>query len=142
MWTIPAGPFLSLFPRRWREALPFRDLIHWRAAAVVSGLAESVAALIALVYWYSYSVTGWAQDALMATMQAHPEARIPESTVGFAGLTLVALHPLTWIIAWFGIEGAIRLLGAAFSETVLGTMPLYALDRVFLLLARRSRAPN
>src|SRR5271170_2627492 len=59
MWIFLLGPFLSLLPERWRKALPFYQSVHWRSAAVLSGLAESVIALGGLMYWYSYSVTTW-----------------------------------------------------------------------------------
>jgi hypothetical protein len=57
MWIFLLGPFLALFPKRWRKALPFYQAVHWRSAAILSGLAESAIALGALMYWYSYSMT-------------------------------------------------------------------------------------
>ncbi len=57
MWILLLGPFPSLLPERWRKALPFYQAVHWHSAAIFSGLAESVVALSALMYWYSYSVT-------------------------------------------------------------------------------------
>ena len=45
MWIFLLGPFLSLLPERWRKALPFYQAVHWRSAAILSGLAESVIAL-------------------------------------------------------------------------------------------------
>src|ERR1700721_1552351 len=64
MWIFLLGPFLSLLPERWRKALPFCQSVHWRSAAVLSGLAESVIALGGLMYWYSYSVTTWVSRGL------------------------------------------------------------------------------
>jgi hypothetical protein len=81
-------------------------------------------------------VAGWAQQAVTATIKAHPEAAIREDTVGFAAMTLMAMHPLTSVIVWFGMEGLVRALGAAFAGNVNGSSALWALDRVVLLFRR------
>ena len=57
MWIYFLGPFLSLLPTRWRKALPLYQAVHWRSAAILSGLAESSSALVALMYWYWYSMS-------------------------------------------------------------------------------------
>lgn len=137
--TYFLGPFLALLPRRWRELLPPRSAVKWRRATVLSGLGESVVALISLIYWYSYSATKWAEDAIDAALRAG--ASIDPRTVGFAALAIWAMHPLTWLIAYCGIEGMIRLVGAAFTETNLGIFPLFLMDKIFLKLIGRS-APS
>ena len=46
-----------------------------------------------------------------------------------------ANHPVTSILGYFSVEGAVRLCGAAFSDSLLGTLPLFLVDktvRVFL----------
>jgi hypothetical protein len=109
----------------------------------LSGTIEALLALIALIYWYSYSVAGWAQQAIFSTIKAHPEAAIREYTVGFAAMTLMAMHPLTWAIAWFGVEGILRALGAAFAGNVNGSFPLWALNRIVQLFrpSRGEKSP-
>jgi hypothetical protein len=47
------------------------------------------------------------------------------------------MNPLTWILFYFFFEGAVRMCGAAFAENVLGTMPLYVLERVLFLVKNR-----
>jgi hypothetical protein len=141
MWTYLLGPLLALLPRRRRESAFSAYRINWSLAGFLSGAAESLLALFALIYWYSYSVSGWAQQALFSTIKAHPEAAIQENAVGFAALTLVALHPFTWLIAFFAFEGVVRLLDAAFTGDVLGSFPLYVLDR-FIPSRERSPAEN
>jgi hypothetical protein len=128
MWTFFAGPFLALLPRQWRDRLPARDKIHWRAAALVSGFAEGLLAFIALTYWYSYSVGGWARQAVFTAERRG--AVIPESAEGFAGLALVAMNPLTWLLVGIAIEAAVRVFGAAFTGETLGTLPLYVIGRI------------
>jgi hypothetical protein len=47
------------------------------------------------------------------------------------------MSPLTWILFYFFFEGAVRLCGAAFTENVLGTLPLYLLERMLYLVRNR-----
>jgi hypothetical protein len=89
---------------------------------------ESLLALLAFLYWYSYSVTHWAEDAVYSAIQKG--ASIPPHAVGFAAFALMFLHPLTWLIAWCALEGAVRFLGAAFTGNVLGILPLFLLDKI------------
>ncbi|MGB7726587.1 MAG: hypothetical protein WBL50_01050 [Candidatus Acidiferrum sp.] len=140
VWTYVLGPVLALLPQRWREAIDPDRQMAWIPATILSGTIEALAELIALIYWYSYSVGGWAQQAVTATIKAHPEAAIREDTVGFAALTLMAMHPLTWVIACVGVEGPVRALGAAFAGNVNGSSALWALDRIVLLFRRRGDA--
>lgn len=133
MLSFTLGPFLALLPRRWRESLPFHASVNWRPAVLLSGILESVVALMALVYWYSYSVTHWAADAVFAAIQNG--AQIDPRTIGFAGLAVMFLHPLTWIIAYCGVEGMVRLC-ASFTDTTLGILPLFLADKLYLQLAR------
>jgi hypothetical protein len=53
MWTYIAGPFLALWPKEWRKKRRVSDAINWPHAVTLSGLAE----FVALLYWYSVSMT-------------------------------------------------------------------------------------
>jgi hypothetical protein len=127
------GPFLAFLPRRWRDSLPITASLHWRPAVILSGLLESLISFFALVYWYSYSVTHWAAGAVFSAIQHGAE--IDPRAIGFAGLAIVFLHPLTWLIVYFGLEGMARLC-AAFTDTTLGTLPLFLVDKAYLQLVR------
>jgi len=122
MLSYLLGPFLAFLPKRWRESLPIHEAIHWRPAVVLSGLLESTIAFYALVYWYSYSITHWAADAVFSAIQHGAE--INPNAIGFAGLAVVCIHPLTWVIVYFGLEGMVRLC-ASFTETTLGLFPFF-----------------
>ncbi len=133
MLSYALGPFLAFLPKRWRESLPFHASVEWRPAVLLSGLLECVAALTALVYWYSYSVTHWAADAVFSAIKNGAE--IDPNAIGFAGLAVMFLHPLTWLIAYCGVEGMVRLC-AAFTDTTLGVLPLFLADKIYLQLPR------
>ncbi len=136
MLTLLAGPALALLPKRWRERFTLTSA-EWKLAGVASGLVESATALAALVGWYSYSVTHWAQDVIFSTAAAHPQGAIPPGTEGFAALVLLLFHPLTWFIVYCGIEGIVRLLAAGVTGTVLGILPLFLLERSYSFLSSR-----
>lgn len=137
MLTFLLGPFLAALPKRWRDALPFRESIQWRPAFVLSGLGESLLALLAMVYWYSHSAAGWVLRALDATLAGKTLPDAGSGDIGFAGLLIFALHPLTWLIAYLGFEGSARLLGAAFAESNFGILPLFVLDKIYLRITGR-----
>jgi len=135
MWIYLLGPFLSLLPARWRKALPFSQAVSWRPAAILSGLAESVVALVALMYWYSYSMSTWVSHALDLALNGKTDPRITDHAIGFAALLVWATHPLTWGIVFFGIEGMVRLCGA-FTDTVLGVLPPYLVEKFYSKIFR------
>lgn len=142
MWIYLLGPFLSLLPSRWRKALPVSESVHWYSASILSGLAESTIALTALLYWYSYSVTTWVSQGLDSLLsKSSSPIEISAHEVGFAALLIWATHPLTWLIAYFGIEGVMRL-GAAFTDTVLGIFPLYLVDKIYSQIVRSEEPPG
>jgi hypothetical protein len=133
MLSYTLGPFLALLPKRWRESLPIVASLDWRPAMILSGLLESAVALVALVYWYSYSVTHWAEGAVRSAIEHG--AQIDPNTVGFAALAVMGLHPLTWLIAYLGVEGMVRLC-AALTDTSLGVFPLFLTDWAYLRFLR------
>jgi hypothetical protein len=134
------APVLSLLPRRWRELLPYNSSMPRVAATIISGCAEALCGLAGLVYWYSYSVAGWVQKSLDAQLNAHPGTAIPVGTEGFVGLLLVAAHPLTWVIVAISVDGIVRVCAAAFTGEVLGTFPLFIVDRIFARFMGRGGA--
>lgn len=137
MLTFLFGPFLAALPKRWRESLPLRESIEWRRAAMLSGFGESVIALLAMMYWYSYSVTGWVSRGLDAAL-AGKTGPVTDQEIGFTALVIFAIHPLTWLIAYGSVEGSVRLAGAAFTENNLGILPFFVLDKIFLKITGRS----
>jgi hypothetical protein len=137
--TFLAGPVVALLPKPWRDRFNLTPG-EWKIAGVTSGALEALAAFAALVEWYSRSVTHWAQDAIVSTIAAHPQAAIPPDAQGFAALLLLLFYPVTWLIIYCGLEGTVRLLAAGINGTIFGVLPLYLLERCCaILFSRRSR---
>jgi hypothetical protein len=141
MWTFLLGPFVSVFPKRWRDALPFSTHVRWGLATAVSGLAESAIALVAVSYWYLHAMTAWVGRGVEAAMSGKMGPGVTDQAIGSVALVIWVTHPLTLLLGFAGIEGAIRLCAAAFSDNILGILPLFLLDKVFVTVFRR-RGPK
>jgi hypothetical protein len=128
VWTYLLGPFLSFLPARWRRVVAPPDAVQWPRAATLSGVLEFVLAVFALVYWYSYSVTSWISRGLDAALIGRVSAT--DHDIGITALFLFAMHPLTWLLAFFAAEGAVRFCAAAFTGTTFGTFPLFIIGKV------------
>lgn len=112
MRTYTIGPVLALLPERWRRAHFGEWGVDWPRATAISALMEGFGATGLLLVWYSVFVMRYG-DAIAA-----------RGGDGFVGLFLVALHPLTWIICYFGCEGVVRFLAAVATGESYGTLPL------------------
>ncbi len=130
MLTYLLGPFLALLPRRWRKLLSVGSAVEWRRATVLSGFAEAVIALASLLYWYSYYMTLMVNRGLDSALNGKMGPGVTDQEIGFTALVIWATHPLTWLIAYAGVEGTVRLVGAAFTDTSLGILPLFVLDKI------------
>jgi len=120
VWTYLAGPILAFLPARLRAAYFGGIRVNWSRATVFSGIIESFLALVALIVWYSIFVT-----------RAGPAigAYIPWPYAGPMGLLSMYMHPLTWLICYFGVEGTVRTMSGLATHEVPGTLPLVLLDR-------------
>ena len=129
MWTYIFGPILSLLPKGWRKALPFPEDIRWAQAVAISGFVELAVALAGLLKWYSISMTTWVNRGLEVALNGKAGSGITDQAIGAMAWFMWANHPLTWILGYFSVEGAVRLCGAAFSDSLLGTLPLFLVDK-------------
>jgi hypothetical protein len=140
MWTYIVGPFLALLPKRWRKALPFSESIKWTRAVTLSGLAELGVALAALLQWYSISMTTWVSRGLQVALNGGAGTGITDQAIGGMAWFMWVNHPLTWVIGYFSVEGAVRVCGAAFSDSLLGTLPLFLVDKTARVFFGGSKA--
>jgi hypothetical protein len=88
-----------------------------------------VAALAGLLKWYSISMTTWVNRGLEVALDGKAGSGITDQAIGAMAWFMWVNHPLTWILGYFSLEGAVRLCGAAFSESLLGTLPLFLVDK-------------
>lgn len=130
MWTFLLGPIFAILPAPWRAVLPFAKEVRWETATAVSGFAEAAGALVGLMYWYSHAMSIWVGNGVNVALSGKmgPEARLQD--IGGAALLVWWMHPVTWLLAYFLLEGAIRLCTGAFGGHPCGTLPLFLIDKI------------
>jgi hypothetical protein len=138
MWNLVPGIALSLLPRRWRTAVP-EETVPWVAAAILSGVLEAVLAVAGLVAWYSHSVTTWAADALDSALRNGPAAAYDPHLLGLSAFVIWCIHPLTWLLASFFVEGLARIVAAISIEQILPLWVLALADWFYDRVTRRQR---
>jgi hypothetical protein len=136
VWHFLLGPLLAFLPRRLRERLSFAKSLNWTGAGTVSGIYEIAATIAALRYWYMYLVIRTNGQILRTASQTGAD----EYQVYAAALFLFYLHPLTWVLFYFFLEGAVRMCAAAFAENVLGSFPIYTAERLIFWLRKPQEA--
>lgn len=138
MLTLLLGPFLAVLPKRWLQSMPFLKSMNWRTPCLLSGFGELVLGIIAYMYWYSYSMNTWVSRGLDAALAGKLDPRVTDHHITIMSLFIFATSPLSWMILYVGLEGSVRLLGAAFSESYLGILPLFVADKIFLKVTGQS----
>jgi hypothetical protein len=138
VFNLLFGPFFAVLPKRWRTSLPLLKSMKWRTPCLLSGFGELVLAVIAYMYWYSYSMNTWVSRALDAALAGKLDPRVTDHDITIMSLFIFATSPLTWMIVGVFAEGSVRLLGAAFSESYLGVLPLFLLDKILLKITGQS----
>src|ERR1700674_346493 len=113
MWDYLIGPIFALLPKAWRESLPFAGQVHWRRAAVVSGLGESWGAIAGLGYWYMYAMTLWVDGAVSHALDGQLGDHVTVQQIAGVALAVWWTHPLTLLLGYFMFEGAVRFVAAA-----------------------------
>jgi hypothetical protein len=139
MWTYIIGPVLSLLPKAWRAALVREEEFHWSRATFISGLVIGVGCMLALIGWYLHFLKAAVQAQMDVTLQA--TKGVPGEgaayAMGFAGVVLFFMQPLTWVLAYFSIEGIFRAVAAGVTEESPASLPFVALAAVTRAVQKR-----
>lgn len=142
MWTYLLGPIVAFLPKAWRNALPFAEQVDWKPATGISGTIELVLGLIVLSRWYVHVMSTWVGYGVSQAMEGKMGTEVRFQDIGGAALVIWATLPLTWLLAYFALEGAVRLCAGAFGGTPCGTLPLYVFDAIlFRPFRRRGTTP-
>lgn len=137
MWNYVIGPILALLPKPWRDSLPFGSNVQWGRATVVSGLGESLGAIVGQGYWYMYAMTLWVDRRVSKALDGKLGENVTVQQIAGVALAVWWTHPLTLLLGYCIFEGAVRFCAAAFGEENLGTLPLALLDRILFRPFRR-----
>jgi hypothetical protein len=141
MLTYLLGPILSLFPKRWRNGLAFLK-INWARAAAISGFLEFAFGVLASWKWYFVTMNFWVHRGLEVAMEGRAGPDVTDHAIGAAALLIWSNHPVTWLLAYVAVEGAVRFCGAAFSDSILGTLPLFVAGKIVGIVLPREKAED
>ncbi len=133
------GPFAALLPRRWRGRIFPSAPEQLARTAILSGILETVLALAGLVVWYSIYVT------LASHVAAHSTAPVPDAAaprIGMFAYIWFWLNPITWLVAYFVLEGVVRYLAALATGEVYGMLAFYVVDSAWRHLRQPARRPE
>ncbi len=136
--TYILGPVVTLLPRRWREKIFPSTPSRVARAATISGILESVVTLVGLVTWYSIYIAD-ATETISRSAAGAPES--PER-IGLFGYVWFWLNPITWVIAYFGLEGVMRSAAALVAGEAYGTLPLCVADYLWRRVKRGRARPE
>lgn len=140
MLSLLMGVFLSLLPRRWARQFVTDESISWQRAGALSGILEAVGSVAGLGFHYWSTMQYYTQAQLGPTMQATQGAPgyAAGMAVGFTAYVMFLVSPLTWILVYFLIEGAVRAMAAIILGQVTGTLPLVAVDGILRIFRQRA----
>jgi hypothetical protein len=120
-------------------SLPFAKRVDWERATAISGFAEAALALVAIMYWYSYAMSTWVDNGVGAALSGKMGAGVRPQDIGGAALIVWWMHPVTWLLAYLGLEGALRLCAGAFGGHSCGIFPLFLADKIVFGPFRRRK---
>ena len=92
MWTYLLGPFLALLPKHLRDASSFTRYAEPARAATLSGILESILAILALSKWYFYAMSTWISRGLDSAM-AGRMGQVTDQEIASAALSVWLTHP-------------------------------------------------
>ncbi|MBI2955872.1 MAG: hypothetical protein HYY26_01035 [Acidobacteria bacterium] len=134
-WLLEAGAYLagallSLLPPRYRRAVGWLPEVHFQKAAFLSGLLQSLGCLIAIIFRYLFFFQHRVMDLGGQVIARGAEEALGAKSVQFAmGFTTTIeyiFHPVTLLLIYFALEGAVRFVAALVTGEIVGTLPLYA----------------
>ncbi len=121
--------FLSLLPRRYRVRLSVYAGMDLRNGALVSGVIEGLGCLLIFVVRYlgfiQAKVGAMAEQAIAKGQEGVLAAPAVQYGMGYVSMVEYFLQPLTWVLLYFAVEGAVRAVAAATTEETIGTLPLH-----------------
>jgi hypothetical protein len=135
VWTTYLlGPFYVLLPRPWR-ALVYRGSQQLLArAAFISGILECLVSAFALTFWYLAFSNMLGDGSLHSVLPAVRASSFSWEIVAQASFSSFLVHPVTCLILYFGLEGMARALTALASNETMGTLPFWALEKIYRVI--------
>lgn len=84
-----------------------------------------------------YAMTTWVDRSVSGALDGKLGGNATVQEIAAVALTVWATHPLTLLLGYCIVEGAVRFCAAALGEESLGAFPLALLDRILFQPSRR-----
>jgi hypothetical protein len=131
----------TLLPARIREQRLRVLNANIRYSAVVSGVGQSLALLGIQVARYfhfmNYRLGGLSEALIERDAASIVSGESVQFGMGFVSLVEFLIQPLTIVIIYFMIEGAVRFSAAMITGEIVGTLPLVLADKAVQLVQER-----
>lgn len=145
-----AGVVLSFLPKRYRERFPDSMRGDLRQGALVSGLVQCLACLLIFSVRYlsflQQRVGGLGERVIAHGAEEALISRGAQFGMGYVSLVEYIFHPLSLLLIYFTLEGAVRFYAAGIVEEIVGTLPLHILawaqERLGRARAERALGPR
>ena len=123
--------FVSLLPRRYRGHWLGDGNLDVRRGAILSSVLQFVGCCAAVWALYPAFIRQRFAQATAVAAAGHPGDKLIEGFTVFAYGQFAALEymfrPLTLVLLYFAVEGAVRIFSVVASDDILPTMPLQVL---------------
>ena len=120
--------FVSLLPRRYRGHWLGDGNLDVRRGSVLSSVVQFAGCCAAMWALYPSFIQQRLAQASALAAASHPGDKFVEGVTVFASGQFAALEymfrPLTLVLLYFAIEGAVRIFSSVASDAILPTMPL------------------
>ncbi len=129
MVSFLAGILLSLLPERYRRWWEPASTVDFLRASFVSGLVQGLGCFVAFILRYliffQQRVAEMGEQVIKAGADEALASRGVQMGMGTITTLEYVFQPVTLLLVYFALEGAVRLAGAAFTEQILPSLPLH-----------------
>ena len=131
MVSFLAGILLSLLPERYRRWWEPASTLDFLRASFVSGLVQGLGCFVVFILRYliffQQRVMEMGGQVIKAGADEALASRGVQMGMGVVSTLEYVFQPLSLLLVYFALEGAVRLAGAAFTEQILPSLPLHLL---------------
>lgn len=125
---------VALLPKQYRGWWSLASSADFRRATLFSGLVESVGCFglyaVRYILFLKYRVGSVGEAAIKRGVEEALGNPYAQFGMGFTTLVEYIFSPVSMLLAYFMIEGVLRVFAAAVTEETPGTLPLYLLGWV------------
>ena len=124
MFRLLLGMIVSLFPEQYRKWWSGAATEDFRVATILSGAVQAIGCFGLYIGRYLYFMEYRLGTISQAAVDKGALAVGASPAAGFASTVEYVFSPLSILLTYFTLEGALRLIAAVATEETTGTLPL------------------